>query len=89
MAGGQTAPLLEVAEAPFDDVAVAVVGGVDSRWASAAIAAADAVPRLVRRFSDHRDDAPLAQTGADRAGRVGLVPRTASGRVRASDHRVD
>ena len=36
VAGGQAAPLLEVGEAAFDDVAVAVVAGVEAGRASSA-----------------------------------------------------
>jgi hypothetical protein len=36
VAGGQAPPLREVAEAAFDDVAVAVVDGVERGWPAAA-----------------------------------------------------
>ena len=50
-----------------------VVDGVEGKWPSAVRAAALAVPGLVGGLGDDRDDAALAQVGADRAGGVGLV----------------
>ena len=74
VAGGQAAPLFEVAEAPLDDVAVAVVARVEGWWSAAAWAAPLAVSDLVGRFGDDCDDAAPPQMSSDRAGGVGLVP---------------
>ncbi len=71
--GGEAAPLLVFVEASFDDVAALVVLDVVADRAPASGAATPAVPLLIRRFGDHRDDPAFAQVGADRAGRVRLV----------------
>lgn len=73
VAGCQATPLLEVAEAPLDDVAVPVVSSVELRWPAPAGAAAFAMAGLIGRFGDHRGDPAVAQMGADRTRRVGLV----------------
>jgi hypothetical protein len=65
--GGQPAPLLDGAEAAFDDVAVAVVNGVERRRAPAARTAAFAVSLLIDGFRDDRDDVAAPQVTADRA----------------------
>lgn len=47
IAGGQPAPLLELAEAAFDAVVARVAGGIEAGWAPAGRAAASAVGGLV------------------------------------------
>ena len=47
VAGGQAARLLEVTEAAFDDIAVAVVGGVEAGWPATAGAAAQPMADLM------------------------------------------
>lgn len=56
VAGGESAPLLDVAVATLDDVAVAVVGGIEPDGSAAACPATLAVPLLVGRLGDHGVD---------------------------------
>ena len=56
MASGETAPLLEVPEAALDDVAAAVVGGIEVGRPTAASAAAQPVADLIGWLRDERDD---------------------------------
>src|SRR6476620_7071141 len=73
VAGGQAAPLFEVAEPAFDEVALSVVDGVEGWRSPASCAAAFAVPDLIVGLGDDCGDASFAQMSADRARGVGLV----------------
>ena len=77
---GQTAPLREVVEAAFDDVASAVVDWIEYRWAAAVGPSAFAVSGLVGGFGDHGGDAAGSQVLADRSRGIRFV---ASNPVRA------
>ena len=57
VAGGESAPLLEVAEAAFDHVPAAVVVGVEAWWPATSGAAPLPVPCLVGGLGDHGVDA--------------------------------
>lgn len=82
----ETTPLLEVAEPPLDDVAVAVVDLVEGWWPTAAGTASSAVSCLIVGLGDHRNDRALAQVSADRPRGVGLV---AAQSLRASTRPAD
>lgn len=88
VASREAAPLLGVAEAAFDDVAVLVVVGIEPDGPAAAWAATFPVALLVAGGfgGDHGLDAATAQVRADRAGRVCLV---AADRVRPSTRPTD
>lgn len=73
VSGGEAAPLFEVVEGVLDDVAVAVVDGVELGWSPAGAAAFLAVPDLVGGLRDRGLDAAGGQHFPDRAGGVRLV----------------
>lgn len=73
VAGGQSAPLLEQVKPSFDHGAAAIVPCVECRWAPAAGTAPCAVPGLIGRFGDHRDNAASTQMPPDRPRGVGLI----------------
>jgi hypothetical protein len=56
VSGCEAAPVLHVVERSFHDVAVLVVAGVEVDRTTAAGSLALAVPDLVRRFGDDRND---------------------------------
>ncbi|GAA2917379.1 hypothetical protein GCM10010478_16450 [Streptomyces erythrogriseus] len=65
---GQTAPLLEAVDAPFDGVALLVCLGVESWWAASAAASPQPVADLVGRLWDDSADSAPPEVIADRAG---------------------
>lgn len=73
VAGGEAAPLLDVAESAFDDVAASVVGSVERGWSTASGSAPLAVSDLIAGLGNYRCDAAGTQVTADRAGRICLV----------------
>lgn len=73
VAGHESAPLLELAEAPFDHVALPVVGRIEGGRSAASGTAAFAVSDLVDWLRDCGGDAVIPEVGADRARRIGLV----------------
>jgi hypothetical protein len=60
-AGGQPAPLFDLAEAAFDDIAVGVAGGVEADRVPAGGALAAPVGLLVARSGDGVGDTAAAQ----------------------------
>jgi len=80
IAGGETAPLLDVAVPAFDHIAVLVVGSVECDRSAAACSATSAMALLVVGFRDDRLDPAGTQVTADRSGRIRLV---APHRIRA------
>lgn len=73
VAGGDPAPLFEVVEAAFDDVAAFVGLGVEGGWAAAGAAAPCSVADLVFTFGDGAGDVMTPQPDADGFGAVALV----------------
>ncbi len=61
VAGGQAAPVFELAEAAFDAVAAGVAGAVEARWATAGRAATSAMGGLVGLLRNGVADAAGAQ----------------------------
>ncbi len=82
VAGGDVPPLFEAVDAAFDGVALLVGLTVEGGWPAAVAAASLAAGLLVGRDRDRRPDPAASQVSPDRAGRRGLVGRTASGLVR-------
>lgn len=73
VAGGESSPLLDVAVATLDDVAVLIVSSIQLDRTSTAGSATLPVSFLIARFRDDGLDSASAQVLADRAGRVRLV----------------
>ena len=74
VAGGDAAPVLELVEGPFDDVAARVGVGVEVDRPATSESPPLAVPDLVGGFGDDRGDPPRAQQGTVRPGGIRLVP---------------
>lgn len=79
---GQTTPLLEAVDAPFDGVALLVCLAVEAGRSAAESASPQAVTELVGRLRDDCTDAPASQVAADGAGGVRAVGQNGQGRVR-------
>ncbi|PXY18044.1 hypothetical protein BAY59_34165 [Prauserella coralliicola] len=73
VASCQATPLFEQGDAPFDNVAAAIIDRVEGGRTAAAGTAAGAVPGLVGRLGDHRRDAAIAQMPPDRSRGISLV----------------
>ena len=73
VSGGDPAPVLQLVEGAFDDVAVLVVIDVVADGSAAAGTLVPAVAALVTRFGDHGLDAARTQVSTVGAGRVRLV----------------
>ncbi|BDM74787.1 hypothetical protein HEK616_82740 (plasmid) [Streptomyces nigrescens] len=96
VAGGDSSPLLEAVDAPFDGVALPLGLAVESRRPAALAATSQSVSALVGRNRDHRPDAAFAQVVTDGAGGVRLVrqdhvrpgprPSAAAGNAQAGHH---
>jgi hypothetical protein len=74
VSGRESAPVLELVEGSFDDVAVLVVLGVEADRPAAAGTFVLAVGSLVVLLRDHDLHAPGPENVAVGLGRVGLVP---------------
>lgn len=82
VSGCHGAVALEAIDTAFDGVALAVVGLVERRWPTAAVAELAAVGQLVDLARDGAVDPASAQVGAVLPGRVRPVGADAAGRVR-------
>lgn len=71
--GGQAAPLLDVIEVSFNDVAALVILGVEGRGPAATCTSTLAVGDLVGGFGNDRDDPAAAQPSACCSAGVGLI----------------